>query len=899
MIRLGFRELLSRRTATLLSAAALLTATMSFLVLAGTAKTTRATLSGDIGRAWNTPYDLLVRPPDSRSALERTSGLIRPNYVSGLLGGITAKQLEAIRSIPGVDVAAPIAMVGFVEWPSAFLQPLSAKGPGATTVYRVRASATGDAGLSRYPVEQRYVVIAKDGDLNADPSGGLLQLAGGGAVDCSYPVNCFAGRVCGFGAGCQAGHYPSVRDARYYLPLLQPIVIAGIDPAAEAKIAGLDRCVTTGRYLSGNDHPVPSGKDEDPPFERIPVLVSTRAFIDQTLTIRIERATDAASLADGTSPEDLRSWKPVQTRTSTVASLYANYLPSIRDYLDPWPIWSAGDVAYGTHPPGAGAGPGSAGGSGPSGLLRAEELSPRLGIYQGNTSSEVGVVDQLLIPPEARDSWFRPVVEHQDGYPPFPGTPYRFKLWNSVGRYDPTCLPSFNPLAGGALETYSVPKVALADGRDLGPTRSMAGYVNSPPLLLTTLDGAAWLANPKRYVGQPGNAFISVIRVRVSETRTPGGASEVRLELVASRIHDATGLQVDVVKGSSTRSVQVDLPAGRFGRPELVVAEPWWEKGVAIRFTTAVRAQDVTLFALVLVGAVILVGESAFVSVRRRRAEFGLLRAIGWPVIRISWLVEVEMMLLGCAVGLVSLVAGLCLRLLVLHTLPIGLAPLSLGLAVMVAGVAGVLPALAAARGSAVSVIRGRARIRRSRPPGSAAVLGLRDLAGIRRVESLLGVGSVALGAGLFGGVLLATRAFRDRLDVTTLGTFLGGQVRPFHVVIAVLAVVFGAIAAGQIVTLGYLERQPEFAVLRAFGWPRAKVLVLLATQGIAIGACGGLLGGLVVWMGGVAVGESGSQALGAALAGALVAILATAMAIGGPLLLAYRSSPADALRGE
>jgi putative ABC transport system permease protein len=892
VIRLGFRELFSRRTATILSAAALLTATMSFLVLAGTAKTTRAALSGDIGRAWTTPYDLLVRPAGSRSPLEVTNGLIRPNYVSGLLGGITAKQLEAIRSIPGVDVAAPVAMVGFVEWPSAYFQALSAAGPGKTTAYRVTVTATGDAGLSRYPVEQRYVVIAKDGDLNARPTGGLLHLPGGGEIDCSYPVNCFARRVCGFGPGCEVGHYPSTRDARYYLPLLQPIVIAGIDPVAEAKIAGLDRCVATGRYLSTGDHPVASGKEEDPPFERIPVLVSTHAFIDQTLTIRIERATSPGLLAHGTSPQELRSWQPVETHTSTSANLYAHYLPSIHDYLDPWPIWSAGDVSYGTT---------SGGGTGPSsGVLAAQDRPAQLGIYKrSNTSSEVGIVDQLLIPPEAKEAWFRPVVEHKDGYPPFPGTPYRFKLWNAVGQYDPTCLRGFDPLAGGGLETYSLPRVELPDGRALGPTRSMAGYVNSPPLLLTTLDGAAWLANPKRYQGQPGNAFISVIRVRVSDTQTPGAASQARLELVAARIHDATGLQVDVVKGSSTRTVRVGLPAGSFGRPALTVSEPWWEKGVAIRFTTAVRAQDLTLFALVLVGAIILVGESAFVSVRRRQAEFGVLRAIGWPVLRISWLVEVEMVLLGCAVGMVALLGGIGLRLFLLHSLPIGLAPVSLVLAVTVAGVAGVIPALSAARGSAVTVIRGRARVRRSRPPGSAALLGLRDLAGIRRVESLLGIGAVALGAALFGGVLLATRAFRDRLDVTTLGMFLGGQVRPFHVVIAVLSLVFGAVAAGQIVTLGYLERQSEFAVLRAFGWPRARVTVLLAAQGIAIGALGGLLGGLVVWAGGMVAGESGSQALSGAIAGAIVAVLATTLAIGGPLLLAYRSSPAEALRGE
>jgi len=67
----------------------------------------------------------------------------------------------------------------------------------------------------------------------------------------------------------------------------------------------------------------------------------------------------------------------------------------------------------------------------------------------------------------------------------------------------------------------------------------------------------------------------------------------------------------------------------------------------------------------------------------------------------------------------------------------------------------------------------------------------------------------------------------------------------------------------------------------------------------LAIGALGGLLGGLVVWAGGMVAGESGSQALSGAVAGAIVAVLATTLAIGGPLLLAYRSSPAEALRGE
>jgi putative ABC transport system permease protein len=738
VIRLGFRELLGRRTGTALSLAALLTATASFLVLTGTARTTQAVLEGDIGRAWDTPYDLLVRPTGSKSQLERSQGLVRPNYISGLLGGITRAQLASIRSIPGVAVAAPIAMVGFVEWPSAFEQSLRPQGR-ATTVYRITAAAIGDGGLSRYHVEQRYVVISKRGSLEFGRGFQQLHL-GGGSVDCTYPVNCFAAKVCGFDQGCRTGAYPSVKEARYYLPLLQPIVIAGIDPGAEARIAGLDRCVSSGRYLAADDAPISSGPEDEPAFERIPVLVSSRAFIDETLDVRIDRAADPRGLGAGKSPQELRSWKPVVRTSRNLADLYREYLPSIHDYLDPWPIWSAGDVAYQGDPPVGGAGA-------PASALAAVVGDPRLSIYQrANQYSEVGIADQLLIPPEARDACFRSVTNHQDGFEPVPGTKYRSKIWNEVGRYDPTCLPGFDPLAGGGLETYSLPAATLPNGKELGPSRSMAGYVNSPPLLLTTLDGAAWLADPKRYEGQPGRAFISVIRVRVSGTEAPSAAAEARLSAVAARIRDATGLDVDIVKGSSTRSQRVTLPGGRFGRPEVTVAEPWWQKGVAIRFTRAVRAQDFALTSMVLLSAVVLVGESAFVSVRRRRSEFGVLRALGWSSSRIAGLVETEMLLLGLVVGALTLAGGVALRSTLLPGMSVSLLPWALGLPLVVAVMAGVVPALSAARQTTILVIRGAGRIRRrSRPPLSPATLGLRDLTGVRRLEALLGIGAITL----------------------------------------------------------------------------------------------------------------------------------------------------------
>jgi len=41
-------------------------------------------------------------------------GLVRDNFLSGIFGGISVKQYHEIKTLPGVDVAAPIANLGYV-----------------------------------------------------------------------------------------------------------------------------------------------------------------------------------------------------------------------------------------------------------------------------------------------------------------------------------------------------------------------------------------------------------------------------------------------------------------------------------------------------------------------------------------------------------------------------------------------------------------------------------------------------------------------------------------------------------------------------------------------------------------------------------------------------------------
>ena len=876
MLWLAQRELIARPTASVLVCIGLLLATLGFTLGASTLRATEAQLTGDITRGWGGPYHLLVRPRTAVSAAEIESGRVRPNASGGLAGGITLDQLASIRGISGVEVAAPLAIVGFVRWPTAVRVELPLARDDIE-VLRVSATATADAGLSTYDLGTTYAVYARSGTV--DTLANQLTV-GGRVISCarSQSIWCFAERAT----------IPSTNvDRSPVLPTVvvdfaQPILIAGVDPEAEAALVGLDRCVTAGRALTNMDAPVlvplPNTSDGQ---TLVPILVSERSFVDEVIRIKIARALDTHALLTGASPTSLPVWTDVETRTVPGDDAYRDYLsviPVTRIY-NPSPLWSPGDVHYeviaGDH-------------------LRATTVEPDMTVF--DNPLVIPTAAAQLAPPEATDVWVRPVdvrTQLRRAEPP--------NSWTAVGRYDPGCLTGFESITGGNLDAYVAPSVFLPDGRTLGPTRSIAGYVNAPPLILTTLAGAAWFADPSRFEGALGAAFISAVRVRITGVQAFTPAAEARLARAAAAIHEATGLMVDVVVGSSPEPVRVDLPGGKYGRPELSVTEGWSVKGVVVRFVEAISAQNVALFSVMLSAALVLVGETAVVSVRRRRREFAVLRALGWNRWHIVRQVLTEMLLLGGATGALTIVTALVLAF-ALHLGVTGwqiAAIVPLALTVALAGAA--IPALSAVRFTPVRNLSGQgdAPSRTGIELRGPASLGMRDLMGAWRLESALGAGVVALGAVVFGIVLVVSSAFANQLDATVLGTQVAIAIRPFHVVLAILTLLVGSFAAAQLITLGYLERQEQFAVLRAVGWTRHEVERYVAAQTIALGVGGGGLGAAAVLAVGLVLQANPTTLVLAVLGAWFAAAAATALAAAVPLRLAHRLQPGIMLRGE
>ena len=139
MLKLVLRNLRVRRerAALVVTSAALIAA--AFALFASASSATTVTADQALSRYWRTTYDILVRHPSAVTEIERQYGLVEANHLSGTPGGISFEQYELIRGIPEVEVAAPIAMLGYLHRTPPLV---GIRDPLPDGIYRVSATAT-------------------------------------------------------------------------------------------------------------------------------------------------------------------------------------------------------------------------------------------------------------------------------------------------------------------------------------------------------------------------------------------------------------------------------------------------------------------------------------------------------------------------------------------------------------------------------------------------------------------------------------------------------------------------------------------------------------------------------------------------------------------------------------
>src|SRR6266699_1069130 len=97
-----------------LASSGFLLAACALVLLSATTQTTVEQGNQIISQNWRSNYDLVVLPSQATIPSQQ---IIPGDLMEGYNGGIGIQQYQQIKQLPGVEVAAPIAYLGYVQMP--------------------------------------------------------------------------------------------------------------------------------------------------------------------------------------------------------------------------------------------------------------------------------------------------------------------------------------------------------------------------------------------------------------------------------------------------------------------------------------------------------------------------------------------------------------------------------------------------------------------------------------------------------------------------------------------------------------------------------------------------------------------------------------------------------------
>ncbi|HAF61510.1 MAG TPA: hypothetical protein DCK95_04215 [Anaerolineaceae bacterium] len=780
---------------------------------------------------WRTDYDILVRPSGSTFLVDDSGNrLIEPNFLSGQQGGISDEQLELINFIDGIEVAAPVAFLGYfplgllVEGEKVNDDPANAEAPWL--VYKdVRTFTMNDGWQDAVSSDTLYTVESHTDAFSLEPNTGAVSFVGENGEEYLLPqsiTSAFANPSGGKNKIRLSGkedwenalaYYEREQEQPFYghtynglFNLYLPV--AAIDPQAEQVLLGLEEALVEGRYLSSAD----TYKGPNNTYSYlIPVLINENSFQNITINIKTYRLTDPAqqNLSQSLSNEGLSYLEGMQSELlgEETTTLHDYFLQYIKIFMEQegtvggtmWTYLRPSPVQY----------------TQTEGQQAALSISPvgtsRYGPILGVSSEPAqGAYRRALI-----DDFV--LVENHRGYT-FGFTP--------VGIYDLSDLQD-STINQVPQELYSAPYALLREDKDgnvlqqgvtIIPTNNPLGYLSQPPVVLTTLPAAKFLAQRDDY--------ISAVRVRVAGVETAGEEAQQKIEKVARQIEEATGLQVDITLGSSPQTMLVDVQGSDTVEALGKLEELWVRQLVGITLQRDFTRFDTLLFAAMFFSFGVFIYSSAALNLTGRQGEIGVLKTIGWKDKRILGYLLSEALLLALITGCIAFVATTGIT----HSLEIPIAfnrsglifPVMLGLFAL--GTA--LPFWQAARRSPLSLL-GLGELRVGK--GTTSKLDIQSLSSknismqrSRFTTATLGLIPAFLALILF---FFITVIMAGELSGSLLGQHIQILIQPYHYGIVAIILLVCQLILMNITTLNINKRQAEIGVLLTAGWKPSTIL--------------------------------------------------------------------------
>lgn len=797
-----------------------------------------------VDEQWRGTYDLLVRPEGSRAPLEEEYGVVEPNFLQFTgHGGLGLGDLDQIRGLNGVEIAAPIAVVGYVRWNAS--SPVVYIGqdayPQDETLYEVSVEVRTTDGVIDYRLSRSTASVVLPPSENTEP---------------------------GQRPRWNTAQSSSFREDRASLTFRKlpsftnPIV--AVDPAAEAALLP-----TTASFLDPIRQVDASERTVGSFDLDLIAMERHRTYFD----LRMMRQDDYPGHVDTDTPV-----LPMAVSEQPYTPLWVDVLVDELGVL-PQPLVELGGIsqartAVDAEPTRLGERSNEV-----TAHVRPFDIASLMGIWPG-TGSVNGRIAWDIPPQDYISLLVGPLdYEHAEPRPgtdalslevrPQPGDGPRYRRVQEVPFEDlepfgetrrPEDLPFHlapvaiynladldllrDPLRWSPLGSYQPPETHLVAGPEgtaldepvaMNPTFDIAGLLQPPPLAYTDLQVATLLR---------GDTPIDAVRVRLAGLERFEPAAIAEVERVATEI-GALGFDVDILAGSSPRDVEIHVPeylpdGGDLGW----VRQGWSTLGAAQRVYHGMSTANVRLLALVATIAAVLVVGLQVMRASTRRRESALLATIGWRRPRIVRFFTSQS-LLGAAIvagaataswaasggSSLALAAGLLLAVMLLTSSLVG-------------------NVAAARRASPAGVLRGDAisgQLPRLVTVGTVSRYAVRATLAhpARTLIATLAIATAATGIALAAAAVssAATTAGPTHLAEATLTRLL-----PHQAAMIALAAAVGFVMTFAILRRDATARRHEFQVLRATGWQPGELRRSLRHQRILLAVPAALSAMAATW---------------------------------------------------
>ncbi|MBX3098246.1 MAG: hypothetical protein KF761_01580 [Salinibacterium sp.] len=821
---------------------------VTMLAASGLQTTSAIVLQQTLDQNWRGTYDILVTQAGKDPV---TSGLLRSDALVDATGGrLSLSDLALIRSLPGVEVAAPIAEVSFaasnlvgdpVVWLPVSVRPdASLENPQA---FRVTVSSETNDGVSQrtlasqtvlafaYQPSYSQIVFDTNGAPLRDQSGAVVYAT----TDLADSPRLLSGdsRVT-FASGAYDAASGTIPLGLSVAPR-PAATVALVDPVSERALLGdagtfLDPLLDT-----------PNG-----------IVVVDRSPSPLRLTVTVEEYEDvrpgvagaeAVAQAQGTGFLQNGQIAPEiapDARTTVVGDYELNAAPVLNPFArDPILL----------------------GGIDPALVQAAARPSanpaPRSVLGARYTISD-DATGAVLVP-----RGYATYGQYTEGplASALPGAVTEYsKLFGAVGSSgapspDLEVVGSFSPeqlraLVGdvsfmplGAYDVVSPQLVADANGN-----------ASAPAMLASSLTGFGIPGTNDIAVGSFAlldglgvDRPISAIRVRVSGIDAYTPDAQQRLLSAASSL-GLLGYQATIVAGSSPQQLRTlvsgyALAATNSDGRQVIgnlgyIDQEWSRLGAVTEADTAVSATSVALLVVCILALGVLLAVVQLGSVPARREQSGVLRELGWRRLRIArWFAAEEVVGLGALVILGALA-------LTLTTVP-AVAGVSVAFSLLLVFLTSV--------GAVLLGVRSPRRTVRRQSRRELRVTGPLTFGAIQARTSLTTSVTLALAlAVITTSVAIAVTVFVQGGELagpTSLGAVASGRARIPQAVLAGASLAAGILLAVLSRRMNLVRRRAQWAGIRAMGWSRGEVRGAHVAE-LAVSAVPGFVVGLGLSMG-------------------------------------------------